>query len=65
MKFKEDDDDEFDTYEMFHYHIAGVGKKGRSQHSVCRKQSPQNLECSVETNPFEKSFKTVHAQKND
>ncbi len=56
VKFKEEDDDEYDTYEMFHYYLAENNRK---------RHSPQKLNCNVENNPFDKSFDTLHAQKND
>ena len=51
VKFKEQGDDEYDTYEMFHYF-----KRPR--------QSPQNLNSNVKNSPLDKSFETLHAQKN-
>ena len=38
VKFKEEDDDEYDTYEMFHYSLAENNRK---------RQSPQNLRSNV------------------
>ena len=57
VKFKEDDDeDKYDTYELFHYYLAENKRK---------RQSPQKLNSNVGNNPFDKSFETLHAQKND
>ena len=51
VKFKEQDDDEYNTYEMFHYFKR-------------QRQSPQNLNCNVKNNSFDESFKPLHAQQN-
>ena len=48
VKFKEEDDNEYDTYEMFHYYLAGLGNKRRSNRSVSPSQSRQNLNYSLE-----------------
>ena len=66
IKFKEDDVDEYDTYEMFHYYLAAVENERRNKYSFCEGHGAQYFECHGEDNRCsEKSSTTLHAQKND
>ncbi len=65
VKFKEEDDNEYDTYEMFQYYLAGLENKRRSNGLISSSESRQKLNYSLENNPFHNSFKIVNVQTSD
>ncbi len=62
VKSKEDDDDEYDTYEMFHYHIAELENKRRNKHST--KDSPLQVQVRRRRNLLRKIFQNFACLKD-